>query len=246
MRSHIKHFFILMVVGVVGALFASTAAQAVSYSVTGTGGVGLNERSGPGTSYSILRTLPEGAAIDIVCQTTGTSVNGSSIWDKLLDGGYVSDFYTTTPVFNGYSPGIPVCGTVTPPVSREANAVAWAKTQMNSTSYEGWCDRFVANAYGRATSGYVNAAAHLADMQQRGAMHFGDYSPPSGALVFFYAGKKNGYNGHVMLSTGGGQAISSDHWVGKTHLGVGYVSTTDTHFGSYAGWAWANVEWPGR
>jgi hypothetical protein len=82
------------------------------YTVTGTGGSGLNERTGPATSYSVIRTLAEGTTVDIICQSRSTSaVGGSYIWDKLNDAsrGWVSDYYLNTPVFNGFTPGIPQC-----------------------------------------------------------------------------------------------------------------------------------------
>jgi surface antigen len=50
-----------------------------------------------------------GAPITIACQTTGSSVNGSVIWDKLPTGQYVSDDWVSTPVFDGYTPGIARC-----------------------------------------------------------------------------------------------------------------------------------------
>jgi len=63
-------------------------------------GVRLNVRSGPGTSYSIVRILPEGAKVPIFCQTPGTTVTGpygtTNIWDNIDDGEYVSDAYVYT------------------------------------------------------------------------------------------------------------------------------------------------------
>jgi hypothetical protein len=77
------------------------------YNVANVGSGTLHERTGPGTQYAIVGNLPNGAAISILCQTTGTSVAGSNIWDKLTNGSYVSDAYTTTPNFNTWSPPIP-------------------------------------------------------------------------------------------------------------------------------------------
>ncbi|HEV8064024.1 MAG TPA: CHAP domain-containing protein [Acidimicrobiales bacterium] len=77
------------------------------YNVSGVAPGTLHERSGPGTSYAIVGNLANGAAIDIVCQTTGTDVKGTDIWDKLTNGSYVSDDYTTTPNFDTWSPPIP-------------------------------------------------------------------------------------------------------------------------------------------
>ncbi len=263
MQSKIKHFIIMMVMCVTATLFASAApAHAVSYHVTGTGGVGLRARTAPNTSSGVMRMLAEGAAIDISCQTQGENVRGSAIWDRLSDGTYISDFYTTTPVYAAYSPGIPVCGssTPTPPApkppatpkppapakTKEQKAVAWAKTQKNTPVFIGWCDRFVAQAYGKSNSGYWSAATHLAALTLRRTMHFRDYNPPAGALVFFYPGPKNGWGGHVMLSIGDGKAISSEHWIGGKRYGVGEISIHATNFGTYAGWSPANSEWPGR
>jgi len=70
----------------------------------------LRARSGPGTTFAVLRLIPEGAAIQVVCQTRSASViNGSGIWDRLIDGSFVTDYYTTTPAFNDFSPGIAHC-----------------------------------------------------------------------------------------------------------------------------------------
>jgi uncharacterized protein YraI len=253
---HIKHFLILVAMCLMGTLLVGvSSAQAASYNVTGTGGVGLRARSAPNTSSSIIRVIPEGGAIDIVCQTQGENVRGSTIWDKLSDGSYISDFYTTTPVYAGYSPGLPVCGSSspTPPKpkpqpskTREQKAIEWAKSQMNSTKYIGYCDRFVAAAYGKPNSGYWTAAFHMAAMAKRGEMHYRDWNPPAGALVFYAPGSKNAWGGHVMISTGDGYGISSEHWSASRRLGVGRVSIRTTTFGTYAGWAPANAEWNGR
>ncbi|MCS0600940.1 SH3 domain-containing protein [Streptomyces sp. LP11] len=63
-------------------------------------GVRLNVRSGPGTQYSLVRMLPEGARVAIYCQTPGTSVAGpygtSNIWDNIGNGEYVADSYVQT------------------------------------------------------------------------------------------------------------------------------------------------------
>jgi hypothetical protein len=46
----------------------------------------------------------------VVCQVRSTSViNGTGIWDRLSDGSYVTDYYTSTPAFNNYSPGLSRC-----------------------------------------------------------------------------------------------------------------------------------------
>ncbi|MEU5309289.1 SH3 domain-containing protein [Streptomyces sp. NPDC021562] len=81
-----------------GAAVTASAASVATYAVAP--GVRLNVRSGPGTNYSITRTLPEGTRVPIFCQTPGTTVSGyygtSNIWDNIDNGEYVSDTYVHT------------------------------------------------------------------------------------------------------------------------------------------------------
>jgi surface antigen len=73
---------------------------------------GVNERAAPHTSSAIVGHLAYRAEVDIVCQTTGDTVNGtiggsSAIWDRLTDGHYVSDLYVDTPMVGQFSSPIP-------------------------------------------------------------------------------------------------------------------------------------------
>ncbi|MEH1017131.1 N-acetylmuramoyl-L-alanine amidase [Micromonospora sp. CPCC 206060] len=88
-----------------------------SGSTTGTGtvnteGSSLNVRSGPGTGYSIVGSVADGAVVTIYCQTTGTTVTGtygtSNIWDRIGTGRYISDAYVLTG-HDGFIPGGPRC-----------------------------------------------------------------------------------------------------------------------------------------
>ena len=86
------------------------------YHTCANGACGLNFHSGPGYSnYPVTRTLVDGDAVDIVCQTTGESVSGkdgssSDVWDKTVQGDYAADFYINTPGMTGsFSPPIPRC-----------------------------------------------------------------------------------------------------------------------------------------
>ncbi|KAJ2393076.1 hypothetical protein H4S02_000426 [Coemansia sp. RSA 2611] len=76
----------------------STTSLAASYPITGNT---VNCRSGPGTSYGVKKSYKKGQNVSITCQTSGTSVNGNSIWDKTSDGCYVADYYVKTGK-NGY------------------------------------------------------------------------------------------------------------------------------------------------
>ena len=70
----------------------------------------VRQRSGPGTGYSTLGILQPRQRIMIVCQVrSGSVINGTAIWDRLSDGTYVTDYYTTTPAFNRFSPGLSHC-----------------------------------------------------------------------------------------------------------------------------------------
>ncbi|PAZ14437.1 SH3 domain-containing protein [Streptomyces sp. SA15] len=77
----------------------TTAAAALRYYSVAPG-VRLNVRSGPGTNYTVVRILPEGAKVPIFCQAPGTTVTGpygtSNIWDNIDNGEYVSDAYVNT------------------------------------------------------------------------------------------------------------------------------------------------------
>lgn len=80
----------------------------------------LNVRSGPSSSSAVLASKPYGSTIHVYCQTRfGSSVNGSTYWDFLgFDRSgrqyWVSDYWTSTPVYNGYSPGLGQCSTLNP------------------------------------------------------------------------------------------------------------------------------------
>ncbi|WP_327402202.1 SH3 domain-containing protein [Streptomyces sp. NBC_01288] len=77
---------------------AVATAAAVHYYTTAD--VRLNIRSGPGTSYSIVGSLPGGSRVPIYCQTPGTTVTGtygtSNIWDNISSGEFISDAYVST------------------------------------------------------------------------------------------------------------------------------------------------------
>jgi archaellum component FlaF (FlaF/FlaG flagellin family) len=67
----------------------------------------LNKRSGPGTSYKLVGTLPNGGLAWVVAQRAGSKVGTTSVWDKLDDGTWVSDYYVATPSNTTYSKPIP-------------------------------------------------------------------------------------------------------------------------------------------
>jgi hypothetical protein len=75
----------------------------------------LYVRNGPSANNPALATKSYNSTIHVWCQTQyGANVNGSTYWDFLgFDSSgrqyWVSDYWTTTPVYNGYSPGLGEC-----------------------------------------------------------------------------------------------------------------------------------------
>ncbi|MEO9138148.1 MAG: CHAP domain-containing protein, partial [Jatrophihabitans sp.] len=90
----------------------------------------LNEHSGPSTADATVGTIAHGLKVTISCQTTGSTYFGTNIWDKLPDGSYVTDDLLTTPVYDGYSPGLNRCSIPTPPPST-------VKTGLKASGNEG-------------------------------------------------------------------------------------------------------------
>jgi len=76
----------------------STAEALRYYSIAP--GVAVNVRSGPGTSYKIIRVLAAGSRVPIFCQTPGETITGpygtTRIWDNIGDGQFISDAYVKT------------------------------------------------------------------------------------------------------------------------------------------------------
>ncbi|HWI64381.1 MAG TPA: peptidoglycan DD-metalloendopeptidase family protein [Symbiobacteriaceae bacterium] len=86
-----------------GAKSYTSKNSCTSTGVTGTvntSGADLNVRSGPGTSYSVVRQVADGQQVTITCQVRGEAITGTygttSLWDKLAGGGYISDAYVYT------------------------------------------------------------------------------------------------------------------------------------------------------
>lgn len=84
-----------------------------SYAVSAPG-TGLHERPQPSSQLASPATDPDGGSLSIVCQAAGETVDGDLVWDRLSDGNYVSDIYTTTTGRNGFSNAIARCDTTAP------------------------------------------------------------------------------------------------------------------------------------
>ncbi|CAI7627546.1 hypothetical protein PCG10_002717 [Penicillium crustosum] len=83
----------MMFTPILALAFAAITPIINAYPITGDV---VNCRSGPGTSYSIIKSYKKGADVAITCQAAGTTVNGNEIWDKTSDGCYITDYYIRT------------------------------------------------------------------------------------------------------------------------------------------------------
>jgi uncharacterized protein YraI len=86
---------------------APVATVARGYKVTSSWP--LNARRGPSGSYSVVRTYEPGANVYVVCQATGQQVHTSKVWNRLVDGTWVSDYYVSTPSSTGFTTDLTRC-----------------------------------------------------------------------------------------------------------------------------------------
>lgn len=114
-------------------------------------------------------------------------------------------------------------------------AQALAKAKSVKTWAVGMCDNFVANMYGFSSSGYATAVKNWQGTPST-LKHAGDWNAPAGALMYWSGGSTGA--GHVAISLGNGNIISTD----ATKLGsVGTISArtpTDKWGHPYLGWAY--------
>jgi len=82
---------------------APVATVARSYPVTSA--ATLNFRKSPRQSADSVGSAEPGTNVSIVCQVTGAEVEGSTVWNKLVDGSYVSDVYVAA----GARKPVPAC-----------------------------------------------------------------------------------------------------------------------------------------
>lgn len=70
----------------------------------------LNARTGPGVTYRTTGSpLPRGALAYVTCQKAGSRVGTTTVWNRLRDGRWVSDYYVSNRSNTGYSAPIPRC-----------------------------------------------------------------------------------------------------------------------------------------
>jgi uncharacterized protein YraI len=151
---------------------APVATVAYTYQATST--TPLNARRGPSTANSIAKTYFQGATLQVICQTPGSSVESTSVWDKLTDGTYVTDYYVSTPSNTTYSPPLPRCkypyqvtisslnerlgpsGSYVAKATLPAGALAWVFCQTTGSKV------FTTSVWDRLDDGYYVTDYYLA------------------------------------------------------------------------------------
>ncbi|AUM20317.1 amidase (plasmid) [Rhodococcus ruber] len=104
--------------------------------VTGAGPV--NVREGAGTNTRLLRTIPNGSRVTIVCHVRGQVFTGgpyrvsTNIWNRLDSGGYVTDAMLET---GSNNPVVPVCNSAPAPAAGRT----MGQTRGGNTGASGQC-----------------------------------------------------------------------------------------------------------
>ena len=75
----------------------ATSQAAVSYAISGAGSEGVAVRQGPTPYHPLSYALVDGDSVAIVCYMDSVAVEGNTRWNRLSDGYWVADAYTTTP-----------------------------------------------------------------------------------------------------------------------------------------------------
>lgn len=108
--------------------------------VVNTGAGNINVRSDPSTSARLLRTIPNRSRVVITCYVRGETFRGgpygkpTDIWNRLADGGYVTDGMLETGS-NGPVVG-PCAGT---PAPAPTSGRAMGRTRSTNIGYAGYC-----------------------------------------------------------------------------------------------------------
>lgn len=119
---------------------------------------------------------------------------------------------------------------------RGRGAIEWALSRLGDPAYNGWCLKFVANAFGAPAAGFYSAQVAANQLRPQGAAA-GVAAAPAGALVFF----SWGVYGHVGISLGDGRMVHAGSVVKVDAVPRG------SYWGTrYLGWVSAPGSWPGR
>lgn len=237
---------LLTVLSLAGLARPAQAAD-YRYQVVGTSGMGVCQRTEPRLAAPRAGCIGEGGWVTVNCWVIGDTVTdvwqGRTIswnrWARTPANLFIADIYLSSS-----STSYPQCAAAPALVTRESKAVDWARGQLGvwkttltpDGMWSGWCERFVEIAYG-TTGRYPSAIADYNAQRAAGRIST-SMNPPAGALVFY---NLSSY-GHVGVSIGGGQVISTkgiNTWEPVRQHGV-------TDLSGYLGWSYAPMAWPGR
>lgn len=127
----------------IAALATSGIAASPAQAVAGpsAAGSGLALRSAPSPAAAVITRFTDGQPLDIECQTTGTVVNGSAIWDKISGTqGYVSDYFVNGTPYAVFDSRLPRCGTpVQPAPPAQAAPPAQTAPSAQTPAWTGSC-----------------------------------------------------------------------------------------------------------
>jgi|GEM_PF-1868037 len=164
------------------------------------------------------------------------------------NGGHRQDFEGGS-IFWSASTGSVTVQPPQPVLSREQKALNWAVAEKNSPNprrsdefgraWSGYCEGFVEVAFGTKFV-FGSALVHYYWQLNSGRV-VKNTNPPPGAVVFYGGGAGNG---HVGISLGNGQVISTQGYDGQ-YLPVWQHSVTGIG-NPYLGWAYAPPNWSGR
>lgn len=201
---------------------AGMASASIGAYVWNTGGDNLNVRQSPSTSAPVVASLADNTSVTVDCQTTGPTVNGTSVWDHLpAYGGYTTDAFVYTG-YDGFDPDLPRCSGTGGGAS---GVVATAQSQLGNgpTTYTNaggvgsdtpWCSLFVSWVWRQngIPAPYYGYSGDLFEWSLgRGQAHYGTSGLRPGDAVFFGDGPQQPSGGYVpSVHVGLVRSVNSD------------------------------------
>lgn len=223
--------------------------------VINTGDVGLRIHEGAPTGETV-KVVPDGWSLRI---TGGPQYNieGHNWWEvqeekyepSAVKGWVAEDFLekvSTGNIVPSLSPSYFASGQ-----GRVEEAIKWAEAQIGKKDWEGWCLKFVKEAFkGESIEGWTSAEAARQLLERQGKFYssIGSYNPPRGALIFFSALDEYKPYGHVGIYMGDQGIVHSydkvriDKKENDRSKGIVTVQSL-TKIDSYLGWAYPPEKW---
>jgi len=130
-------------------------------------------------------------------------------------------------------------------------AIEWAENEEGSSEWEGWCLKFVREAFnGEPIPGWTSPEAARQQLETEGKFYSSDncWNPPRGALIFFSATGEYEPYGHIGIYLGDQGVVHSydkvrvDTEEGGVNKGITIVEGL-SKMSSYIGWAYPPEEW---